>query len=398
MSDAQPGAPGLRRGVLPVLGFIALTGSISINMHLPALADMSAQLQVPAATVQLTIAACLIGLAAGQLVLGPLSDRFGRKRVLAPAVAAYGASAIAIALTSDVTAILALRFVQGFAGAAGSAVPRAIVADLTRGPAAVRALSLIVTFVALGPLLAPLIGGVVSEHVGWRGVFWVLGAVGVAMTLLTLFVVPESLPRHARQTGGLRVTFRGIALLVRDRRYLWAMLAFAFGSTVYVSFVAGAPLVAQNVLGLTPIQLGLVLAVGAVGTIASSSLNAGIATRTSPLRMLIVGGTITLTASATLFALAPVLSVPVFVACTAALYFGTGLTSANATALALGRASAARGAGAALLGTSQFALGGALTPLVGALGEHSAVPLAVVCLSGAALALTSAALLRRSGG
>lgn len=388
---------GLTKPLLAVLGFLAMTASLSINMYLPGFTAMSAQLGVPASGVQVTMTACLVGLAVGQLTLGPLSDRFGRRAVLCPALALYSLAGVAIALSGDISGVLVFRFVEGFAAAAGMAIPRAIAADLTRGASAVRVLSLIAMFVAVGPLVSPLLGGLIIEHFGWQGVFWALGAIGLLMLVLTIVLVPESLPHGARLRGGFFSTYRSFGPLLRDLRFVAPMLSYAFGFAALMSFVSATPFVAQNLFGLTPLQFSLILGAGAGSMVIATMLNAGFAGRTTPAVMLSVGGGVMMLASCVLLGttLAGALVPAVLVASAMMLYFSSGFINSNSTALALARASATRGAGAALLGTSQFVIGGALSPLVGLGGESSALPLAVICVGCGTIVVTMAVILRR---
>jgi DHA1 family bicyclomycin/chloramphenicol resistance-like MFS transporter len=387
--------PERRRGLIAVLGFLAMTGSLSINMYLPALADMAAELRVSSAAAQMTITACLVGLAAGQLVLGPLSDRLGRRRVLLGSAAAFCLAGFALVPASDLWLVCALRVVQGFAAAGGMAVARAVAADLTTGPATVRALSHIAMCVAVGPVLSPVAGGFLSEAVGWRGVFAVLGAVGLVMTVLCGLRVPESLPAARRRQGGAGGALRSFTALLRDGRFTAATVAYSFGFGCYMAYVSASPFIGRHLLGMTPSQFSIAFGISALSLLSANLLNARLAARTTPAVMLLVGVALTLSSSATLLALAltQTLSLPSFMGAAFVLCFGAGLVASNANALGFARSAEARGTGAALMGVSQFAVGGLATPLAGLGLGAPGVSMGLVCTLAAAVVLTAALVL-----
>ncbi|HAS31021.1 MAG TPA: Bcr/CflA family drug resistance efflux transporter, partial [Microbacterium sp.] len=182
------GAPRLTSGLVATLGFLAAVGPFATDMYLASFTEIAADLGSSASAVQLTLTAFLLGIGAGQLLLGPLSDRFGRRPVMVLSMGVFALSSVLMVFTPTIEVFVALRLVQGVAGAAGIVVARAIAVDLSEGETAVRALSLIATVTALGPLVAPPIGGAVGVLTDWRGVLIVLAAISAAMFLLAVLV------------------------------------------------------------------------------------------------------------------------------------------------------------------------------------------------------------------
>lgn len=390
--------PKFTRGLLAVLSFLAATGPFATDMYLSSFTHIAQDLGAPASSVQLTLTAFLLGMGSGQLVLGPLSDQYGRRRILLAALAVFAATSIAMVFSPTIEVLIALRFVQGFAGAAGVVISRAIAVDLTEGAESIRAISLIALFVGLGPLLAPPVGGAIAAVSDWRMVLATLAALAVAMLVLAALFVPESLARDQRHAGGLSAAARNFAKLLRDRPFVLLMCVFGLGFGGMMAYISASPFVGQVVLGMSPFVYSLAFALGALAMITANTINARLAGRVPPTRMLLLGTILALTAGVALttLALTDTLSPAAFIACAFTLTGGTGFIMSNASALALARAREARGSGSALLGAAQFAVGGVASPIVGAWGEHTALPMALFVLAVAALAVGGALLARRA--
>lgn len=242
--------------------------------------------------------------------------------------------------------------------------------------------------VGLGPLIAPPIGGAVAAIAGWRGVLGVLAAISVAMFVLAVAVVPESLPPEKRHAGGVAGAFARYGTLLRDGGVRGYVTVFAFGFAAMMAYISASPFVGQTVLRMPPLVYAFGFAAGAAGIVLSNLVNARVAPRVGVRRMLLVGVALSVVASVALavLALTGALQPATFILCAFVLTSATGLIMSNASALALARAAAARGAGAALLGSSQFLVGAIASPLVGLWGEDTAVPMALVALVASAVA------------
>lgn len=380
---------------MAALGFIAAVGPLMVDFYLPALPEIGTDLAADPATVQLTLTTFMIGIAVGQLALGPLSDRVGRRPVLISAMAVLVVSSAVAWAAPNIWVLIAARAVQGFSGAAGMVLSRAIATDLSEGRTAVRALSIIMMMVGLGPIIAPPIGGAISEAVGWRAVFGAMTLLAVVMFLLAVSVIPESHPLDARRTRDHGGVLRTFARLFADRAFVGYLIALAFGFSAMIAYIAASPFVGQTVLGMTPVAYATAFGAAATAILLSGLVNAVVAPRVGPSRMLTVGqGLATLAAVA--FAgqiFTGTLTIPGFVVSAFVLTAGTGLTMSNSTALALAHTSD-RGAASAMLGAGQFTIAAIVTPLVGIAGEHTAVPMAVVIVVCIAVGVCGAALAR----
>lgn len=377
----------LTPGLLTALGLLAAIGPFATDFYLSSFAEMSRDLQAGASTVQFTLTGFLVGIAVGQLVLGPTSDRFGRRPVLVWSMAVFAVVSIAIALAPTIELMIVLRVLHGLFGAAGIVVARAIAADLSEGETAVRALSLIAMVAALGPIVAPVIGGGVASLVGWRGALWALAIIATALFVLAAVVIPESLPPQARHSGGVKAAIVQFGQLLSDRSFTGYLLAFALGYGAMMAYISASPFVVQGVLGFGIFAYSMSYATGAAALIISNFSNSWIAPRTSPRRMLFVGQAVAIGSAAVLLlvTLLGQLNLTVLIVLAFVMTAGTGFTMANSSALALARTPTARGSGAALLGAIQFGLGALVAPLTGAWGGATAVPMVVVMLSCAVL-------------
>lgn len=378
----------LTPGLLVVLGFLSAVGPFATDLYLASFTDIARDLGGDPSSVQLTLTAFLLGLGLGQLLLGPASDSRGRRPVLVGALAVFAAASIAMVFSPTLSVFVGLRVVQGFSGAAGIVVSRAIAVDLSEGETAVRALSVMAMVSALGPLISPPVGGVVAQLWGWRVVLAVLALIATGMFVLAVVVAPESLPVWRRHRGGVRQLAARFGMLLADRRFVGRAIAFAAGFGAMMSYISASPFVGQAVLHMTALEYALGFAAGALALVVANLTNARIAERVGPGRMLVLGAVMMIAAGLAFSALAlsGTLSIASFIACAFVLTGGTGLTMANGSALALARADAVRGSGAALLGAGQFAIGGLSSPLVGLWGEHTAVPMALISLGWAVIA------------
>lgn len=385
--------PELTSGLLAALGFLAAVGPIATDMLLASFTDIADSLDATPSQVQSTLMAFMVGVAAGQLLLGPLSDQWGRRRVLVVAMGIFAAATIALIFSPSIEVFVALRLVQGLSGAAGAVVARAIAVDLSTGATAVRALSLIATAGALGAIVTPPIGGAVAGVWGWRGALVIIAAIACTMFLTALIAVPESLPPDERRHTRLSRTFDRFVPLVRDGGFTSAMVAYAFGFTTMMAYVAASPFVGQSVLGMSPFAYSLVYVAAAAGLVLSNLSNATIAPRFGPRRMMLIGVTAQVAGAVVMVTLAVTgwLTPASFAVTAFVVNAGTGFTMANSSALALARTdNSSRGAGAALLGAAQFLVGGIAAPVVGLWGEHTAMPMATIMLLCAVIAFAAA--------
>ncbi|WP_435532121.1 multidrug effflux MFS transporter [Rhodococcus antarcticus] len=393
----QPEGRALLRWVL-VLGSLVALGPLTIDMYLPALPTIAADLGTSSATAQLTLTGTLFGLAVGQLVIGPLSDVLGRKRPLLVGTALHVLASLACIAAPDVAVLGGLRVLQGAGAAAAAVVAMAVVRDLFHGRAAATVLSRLMLVMGVAPVLAPTLGGILLTTVSWRGVFGALAVVGVALLVVGAVLLPETLPPAARRSGGLAPALRTYAALLRDRQFVALVGVAGLAMSALFAYVAGSSFVFQEEYALDEQQFAFVFAAGAVALIGASQLNVRLLDRRTPEQITVgalvggvVVGVVLVVVAATGSGGLPGLLVPLW------LLLGTvGLVLPNAPALALSRHGEAAGTAAALLGAVQFGFGALVSPVVGLLGNDS-LAMGSVMLGGEALALVVLLLvLRRS--
>ncbi|MCQ4044851.1 multidrug effflux MFS transporter [Streptantibioticus rubrisoli] len=375
-----------------VLGGLTALPPLSMDMYLPSLPAVTTALRSPAATVQLTLTACLLGMALGQLVVGPMSDRWGRRRPLLIGMTVYVLATAVCAFAPNVELLIGFRLLQGLAGAAGIVIARAVVRDLYDGVAMARFFSTLMLISGAAPIIAPLIGGQILRFTDWRGVFVVLTAVGVLLTLLVLRQLPETLPTERRHDGGLGQALRTMRGLLGDRVFTGYMLAGSFAFAALFAYVSGSAFVIQDIYGASPQTFSLLFGLNSIGLVAVGQFNGKVLVGRVPLDRALGAGLAVIVAAA--LALLLITSgvfgraglVPVAVALFV-LMSAMGLATPNTNAQALMRTPNAAGSASALLGTSQFLIGAVASPLVGIAGGHTAVPMALVQVSCAVLAV-----------
>jgi DHA1 family bicyclomycin/chloramphenicol resistance-like MFS transporter len=362
-----------------LLGALSMFAPLSTDMYLPALPSMAHDLSASAAAVALTLTASLVGLGAGQLLAGPLSDELGRRRPVLVGLAVYTVSSALCAVAPDVWTLCGLRLVQGAAGAAGIVIARAVVRDLYSGVEAARFFARLMVVIGLAPILAPIIGGQLLHVTDWRGVFLVLAGIGAVLGVVSWRVLAETLPLSARQRGGLRNMLRMLGILIRDRRFMGLTLCFGLFFGAVFAYIAGSPFILEDIFGLSPQIFGLLFAINAVGLVVTSQVSARVVGRVGPRRLLTVG--IAAGAASGVGFLLAVLAhggLATVLPCFFVLLSGFALVGPNVTALALAPYPHVAGSASALIGLMQFGIGAAVAPLVGVAGTHSAVPTATV--------------------
>lgn len=375
--------------LLSVLALLSAIAPFAIDMYLPAFPQMMLDFDTNATSVQLTLTTFMLGLAVGQLVIGPLSDQFGRRKPLLIGTVFCLLASIMCALAPSIEALIVLRFIQGFSGSAGVVLARAIISDISRGVQAAKLFSLMMTVGGIAPVVAPLLGSGVIAGVGWRGVFWVLAGLNLLMIAGAIFLVRETLPRAQRSAGGLKVLFSNAGKVLGNKVYLGFTLSFAFSMCAMFAYIAASPFVLQNIMGLSTFGYSLVFTANAVGLTLTSVVSAKLVMRHGPLRLTYIGVGVLL--ASTLVLLLVVLFTDTAAVPTLVLLFiaisSLGLILGNATALATERVTQYAGSGSALIGALQFVLAALASPLVGLAGEHSAVPMGLTMLAAAAIAM-----------
>lgn len=380
------------------LALLAAISPLATGMYLPGLPAMASDFGTDATMVQLTVTTLLAGLAVGQLILGPLSDRWGRRRPLLVSGTVCVAASVVCVLAPTVEVLIAARFLQGFAGAAGIVLGRAIVADTVSGPLAARIFSLLMTVSAIAPVVAPLLGGALLSVADWRAVFAALTVIAIIMLVGAALALPESLPPSRRSGGRLTETWRQVVPLLADRRFVGYTLALVFSYATLIGYVSASPFVLQTGYGLSPTEYSVVFACNAGGLTVASLASARLVGRSGARRLLAIGLACQAAATGLLLTLAAsrTLSLAVLLILLWISVTSLGLIAGNATSLALDGLISGIGSASAVMGAAQFAVAAAVAPLVGGADGADPVRMAVVMFTTAMLAAAGALVSRKT--
>jgi DHA1 family bicyclomycin/chloramphenicol resistance-like MFS transporter len=383
-AEAAPGAGGAARAAsqpIVLLGALSALAALSLDMYVPGLPALAADLSTTASAAQLTLTACLIGLALGQLFAGPLSDARGRRGPLLAGMATYTAASALCALAPSIWLLIALRLAQGAAGGTAMVIATAAVRDRgADGRAQAKLFATLMVVNGIAPIAAPVVGGQLLHWTSWRGVFLVLAGIGAVLLATSVALFGESLPPARRRAdGGGRALLPVYRRLLRDRVFLGCLLANGLALGGMFGYISGSPFVLQDIHGLSAQQYSLVFASNGAGIVLCSRLSHLLVDRFAPARVMLAGlagstaGGVGVLVSALSGAGLPVLLPLLFlnVAC-------LGLVLPNAGALGLAGHGDAAGAAASLLGPTPYILGALASPLVGLGGRHDAAPMGVV--------------------
>lgn len=388
-SDAGPRAP-LRARLLVMLGALSAFGPVTTDVYLPSLPQAAAALHTTPAGIQSSLTACLFGLAAGQLIAGPLSDSWGRRRPLLAAMAVFVLASALCASAPNIVTLDLFRLLQGCAGAAGIAICFAIVRDLYSGRAAARAYSILMAVNAIAPVISPTVGAQLLRITNWRGVFLALAGLGLIFVGCAYAWVDETLPVARRARGGFAVRADALRRLIADPGFTGYALAGGFTFTTMFAYISASPFIFEGLFQMSAQQFALFFALNAAGVLLANAVNARLLQHFSPRTLLDLGLVGVAGGAAAVFLVIVTthhnpylwaLVVPLFV-----MVASTGLTMPNAAALALDQHPDTAGTAAAALGMIQFALGAIAAPITG-LDRHSAIPLAATVLAAGAFAV-----------
>ena len=374
-----------------LLGSLSALAALSLDMYVPGLPALATDLHTSASAAQLTLTACLIGLALGQLLTGPFSDARGRRRPLLAGMATYTAASALCALAPSIWLLVPLRLVQGAAGGAAIVIATAAVRDRgANGTATAKLFATLMVVNGIAPIAAPVIGGQLLHWTDWRGVFLVLAGIGAILLAVSIPLFGESLPAERRRGGG---SGPGVLLpvyrrLLRDRVFVGCLLGNGLALGGMFGYISGSPFVLQDIHGLTAQQYSLVFACNGAGIVAGSQLSHWLVERVRARTLMLAGLTATAAGGAgVLLCVLAGAGLPVLLPMLFLNVAGLGLVLPNAGALALAEHGDAAGAAASLLGPTPYLLGALASPLVGLGGQHDAVPMGVVIALFDALAL-----------
>jgi DHA1 family bicyclomycin/chloramphenicol resistance-like MFS transporter len=362
-----------------VLGALTAAAPLSLDTYLPALPTLTADLATTPSVAQLSLTSCLLGLALGQLVAGPLSDVLGRRRPMLLGAAGFAVASGLCAVAPSVEVLVALRLAQGLLGAVGIVVARAVVRDTSDATTAARSFATLMLVSGVAPILAPVLGGQLLRVTSWRGVFVALAVYGALAGLAVTLFVRESLPATRRRSGSAAATLASFRVLLGDRRVVACVLAAGLLFAAMFAYISGSTFVLQDLYGLSPQAFSGVFGANSVAIVASVQVAGRLAGsgRVRPERLLATGLGVAVTGTGVLLASA-LLDVGLAGLLTGLVVtvIGVGLVLPSATTLTLADHPEHAGSASALLGTAQFLVGAGVAPLVGLAGSRSAVPMA----------------------
>ncbi len=358
------------------LGMLSAFGPFVTDMYLPTLPSMAAIFNTTPSLVQLGLATSMLGLAVGQVFFGPLSDKYGRRPVLMSAMILFAVSTVISIYSPDIIFFNVCRFVQGLGGAGGIVLSRSISTDCYTGRELAKILAIIGAVNGIAPVTAPVIGGLVAGAVGWKGIFWILFALGLVLLAMCI-VFRESLPREHFKTGSVLSLMSAFPKLLRLPYFRVYVLMFAFANGVLFAYISSASFIIQNYFGFSELTFAVIFGVNALGIGIGSALSLKFRT----MKGAAIFGT-TVISAVSLFELAGYLlsdSFWLFEILMFVILVGVGYIFTAATTLAMDEGRSYVGAASAIFGATGFLFGGIVSPLVG-LGNIMATTLTIITL------------------
>ncbi len=364
-----------------MLGALAALPAVTTDMYLPSLPAVAEDLRASQAAVQFTLSGMLLGGGVGQLVIGPLSDRFGRRLPLIVGIMLHVVISLLCSVAPDIGTLIVLRVLQGFFNAAAAVVAIAVIRDRFVGSDAARLLSRLMLVIGVAPLFAPTIGQAVAGLWEWRAVFYALALIGAVLVVIVWRFMPETLPEERRRPAHLRHVAGGYWHLLRNVRFMSLAVIPGLGLGVIMSYVVGSPFVFQDQYGLSQAEFALIFALNGLALVLSAQVNAALVRKVAPARLLrtaavaqLVFAVILVVVAATGFG-----GVVGLIACLWLVLGTQGMIPANASVLALNSYGHMAGTAAAVIGALQSGVAGIVSPVVGLLGGN-ATSMSVVML------------------
>lgn len=373
--------------LLGSLGLLAMVAPIGMDLYLPAFPQMMSELDASSGEVQWSVTAFLLGGGVGQLVFGPLADRYGRRRPLLVGTAICLVASLVAALAPSLAVLVVARLVAGLTAAAGMVMSRTVVTDVAQGRAAARALSLMMLIGGVAPVLAPVLGGVLATPLGWRGLLLVVAGLVALVLVAAVLWIPETYPKQVRtRHREERAATTDRSLL--SRAYLGNMLTFGFAMAGFMAYITASSVVFQIVWSTSSTVYGIVFGLGALVLMSGNATAAALTNRVKPSDLVTGGlglmliGSVAFTALVGFGVNSAWIVLALFVA-----FYGLGFILGNTTALALAAVPRKTGRGSAWLGAGAYALGAVASAVVGVGAGESALPLALTFLSAIVLAI-----------
>jgi DHA1 family bicyclomycin/chloramphenicol resistance-like MFS transporter len=374
----------LTAGLVATVVFLTAIAPLATDMYVPAFPQVAGELSTTATQVQLTLTTFFVGMALGQLIGGPVSDQRGRRIPLLTSVLIMTGASIVCAVAPTIAVMTLARLVQGFAGGWAMVIGRAVIVDLATGSRLVRVLNVIAAVGGIAPIVGPLLGGLILQLSHWRVSFWLVAALGLAMTVAVAAAVPESLPRERRHAGGLRQFVAAGRVVLGNREYVGYLLVAGAAMGALFAYVATSAFILQAINGLSPIAYSIDFAANAAGMTVAALIAARLAGRVSTRKLILTGQLAALPAGIVMLAGALWLRTPLNLAlvCFFVLMTAQGLIIPNGGALASAAVPDHPGTGSAVQGFAQWIAAGTIAPIAGLGGTTTAIPMAVLITTG----------------
>ncbi|NVN03446.1 MULTISPECIES: multidrug effflux MFS transporter [Asaia] len=390
-TDAVPVA---MPGWLPLLlGFLTAVGPVSTDIYLPAFPALEKSLHSPAGSAGMTLSAWMVGLAIGQITMGPLADRFGRRIPMLVGMSIYTLGSVGCAMATTMTEMCLFRLIAAVAASASIVIPSACVRDLSTGNDAAKLMSKLILIQGIVPILAPMLGGIALDYISWRAIFWVSAVYGALCVLLLLRAFPETLPRESRRELRPLSLLHRYLFIARERSFITNALVWGFCGFLSFTYLTAAPTVFEHIFGFTPAHYGMLFGLFAVCMIGSSQINGALVGRVSSSAMLGWGIAFSVLGAIALLVVVmvaeqypgpthhirPVMLLPI-VGCMMITLGMTGIIGPNAMVGALSNQSQYAGSASAFAGTMQYALGSLASTAIGVLPADTPMPMAALML------------------
>ncbi|HFF8548341.1 TPA: multidrug effflux MFS transporter [Kluyvera cryocrescens] len=348
------------------LGLLTAIGPLCTDFYLPALPEITDQLQATGTQTQFSLTAALIGLGLGQLFFGPLSDRIGRKKPLALSLLLFIFSSAMCAMTQDIHLLILWRFVQGFAGAGGSVLSRSIARDRYQGAMLTQFFALLMTVNGIAPVISPVIGGYIITAFNWRILFWAMAGIGVVLLLLSVVVLHETLPAKSATAHEPRAK----TPVLKNRRFLRYCLIQAFMMAGLFSYIGSSSFVIQSEYGMSAMQFSLLFGLNGIGLIIAALIFSRLSHRIAAETLLRRGLLLAVACALVTVLLASLqLAIPALVGLFFTVSFMSGISTVSGSEAMSAVSSEQSGSASALMGTLMFVCGGIAAPLAGLGGE-----------------------------
>ncbi|RJX40474.1 Bcr/CflA family efflux MFS transporter [Paenibacillus pinisoli] len=373
-----------------ILAAFSALGPFTVDMYLSSLPQIMDFFDSNTSMIQASLTASLLGLGLGQLVMGPLSDSYGRRNPLLMAMVIYILSSIGCAFASNIESFILLRFIQGVAASAGLVISRAIARDRYSGVELTKFISLLTLISNVAPLISPNAGTAVTSFSSWIGVFVTLGVFGLLLMGVTAWGLRESLPVQNRVPHNFMTLLKNYKHLVSDRIFMGYALVNGILFAGVFAFVAGTPFIYQNMFGVSPQLFSILFALNGLAIMLGSQFVKRLAGKWEGRRLLRLGLTLSFISTAALLSV-------VLLEGTLWMIFGStflfavsiGIVGPVSVSLAMEQHGQMAGSASAVIGSFHYALGAVTSPLVGIAGEHSAIPFGIVIFTTSVLAILS---------